>query len=504
MTFSPPIVGPYEPHESRSTDVVEAELITDLLDDLAQIGPAIPGFELTSAEAPTALPAAVSPRPVHWLGTARWKLQVVAILAASCSTLVAVQHLLGDRVGGSAGRWQDLVELVWILPFTVAVLNVAGMLLQRRPSTREATAIGQTVVFRYVSRGQNRQALADSVESVHDVMSRYPLFPYRVEAVVDRPVDLDPHPLVTELVVPADYRTEHGALFKARALQYAVEVTGHADDVWIFHGDEESHVTPSLIRGIADAVAEEESTGAHRVGQGLIVYSRTLGDKPVMTLADSVRVADDLGRWNLQNRIFGAPVFGMHGSFILVRNSIEQATGFDFGPQGSVTEDTWWGLLVMAYGGKTRWVDGVVVEQSPERLSDFVRQRQRWFDGLARVVRHCPVPLRYRAGLGAFVAVWAFAPLTVVATAVLFLSGTTLPPLESSLTVATFGLYTGSYVIGGLTTVRIARPGFLRSAALLVGQVVLMPLFALLEAAGVLAALVSHRGIRFHVIRKEH
>jgi len=446
------------------------------------------------------------PATERWLGGLAWKTTAFAVIAACTATLGGLSVLLRATGSRHTSLGVTVLELIWVFPFAVAVLNLAGMALQRRPSEQSSSSLSQTVVFRYVSRGQNRQALVDSVHTVHQVMERYPLFPYRIEAVVDNnAVHLDPHPLLSEIVVPANYQTGRGTLFKARALHYAVGHTQHADDTWIFHCDEESHVTPSVVRGIAQAVEAEERTGEHRIGQGLIVYVRTLRDKPLLTLADSIRVADDLGRWNLQNRIFGAPLFGMHGSFVLVRNSIEQTIGFDLGPQGSVTEDTWWALLVYAAGWRTRWVDGVVVEQSPERIVDFVKQRQRWFDGLVRVARHCDTPLRYRASLAAFVAVWALAPLSVIATVLLLTAGVRLPALETALATATFGLYAGSYLIGLLTSLRVGRVSWVRRALLIACQFVLMPLFATFEAAGVTSALLAaRRGIRFHVISKQH
>jgi Glycosyl transferase family group 2 len=83
---------------------------------------------------------------------------------------------------------------------------------------------------------------------------------------------------------------------------------------------------------------------------------------------------------HFQHRV-GRTLFGLHGSFILVRTSVERSTGFDFGAIGSITEDAFWALLQMAEGRQCRWVDGYVVEQAPRTLRDFVKQRRRWFVG---------------------------------------------------------------------------------------------------------------------------
>lgn len=48
------------------------------------------------------------------------------------------------------------------------------------------------------------------------------------------------------------------------------------------------------------SAVEEEWAGTHRVGQGTIVYSRHIETNRLLTLADSIRVGDDLGRFHLQ------------------------------------------------------------------------------------------------------------------------------------------------------------------------------------------------------------
>jgi len=291
------------------------------------------------------------------------------------------------------------------------------------------------------------------------------LLSYRLEVVVARPVLLPPSPDLVELVVPADYGTRRGSLYKARGLQYALETSQLPPDAWIFHCDEESHVTRSLVRGIAAAVGEEEASGRHRIGQGCVLYHHMLTDHPLLTLADSIRTGDDVGRWHLQNAHVGLPLLGMHGSFVLVRASVEAAVDFDDGPLASITEDAWWALKATEAGHRTRWVDGLLVEQAPESVLDLVRQRQRWMSGLRRTARYAPARRAYRLPLRLLNASWSLAPAALAFTAANLLLG--------------------------------------RAAVLYVLQLVLMPVFAALEALGVLAATV--RSARsFHVIRKRH
>ncbi len=140
------------------------------------------------------------------------------------------------------------------------------------------------------------------------------------------------------LRVPASYRTPGGTRNKARALEYALHHSKLPDDAWIVHLDEETQPTPSGIRGIARMIAEEEHLGRPRIGQGTIVYHRDWEDHPFFTLSDCIRTGSDLGRLYLSMRA-GIPLFGLHGSYIVVRNDVEKQVGFDVGEVGSITED---------------------------------------------------------------------------------------------------------------------------------------------------------------------
>ena len=73
-----------------------------------------------------------------------------------------------------------------------------------------------------------------------------------------------------------------------------------------------------------------------------------------------------------------------------MRNDVECAIGFDFGPRGSITEDAFWALVAMERGHRTRWVEGYLEEQSTQSVVDFIKQRERWFRGLVAVVFDAP------------------------------------------------------------------------------------------------------------------
>jgi egghead protein (zeste-white 4 protein) len=67
----------------------------------------------------------------------------------------------------------------------------------------------------------------------------------------------------------------------------------------------------------------------------------------ICTVADSFRVADDMGKLRCQFKVFHKPVFGFKGSYVVTRAGAEQSVGFDNGPEGSKAEDCFFAMLAM-------------------------------------------------------------------------------------------------------------------------------------------------------------
>jgi egghead protein (zeste-white 4 protein) len=392
--------------------------------------------------------------------------------------------------------------ILWCCPVLAGVLSNVGMLMQRKDvSEPVGDPFPNIVSFRYMSRGTNPDSLRSSVESVHAVMKKAPLFPYVVEVCVEVPQEHLPEGTI-EMVMPAGYKTPHGTLFKGRALQYAMEESDIPDDAWIMHCDEESHIDESLIYGIYHAVVEEEASGEHRIGQGSILYYNSLDEHPFLTLADSVRTGDDVGRFHLQNRCWHLPVWGFHGSFILVRNSVEKMVGFDFGPNGSITEDAFWALVSTENGARSRWVDGYMIEQGTERIIDFIKQRRRWYVGLWKVVRHAPVKLPLRLPLAFFTTLWSVSWIAIIYTYFNYVVGWKTSPEVQVIGNLSLASYVVIYTAGLRTNLMLYQVSFARRVRLYIAQIACIPLFAILEATAVLYALVKPE-TGFHVVQKK-
>lgn len=142
---------------------------------------------------------------------------------------------------------------------------------------------------------------------------------FLIEVVTDKALNLSNHRRIREVVVPKDYQTKSGALFKSRALQYCLEDSVNVlnNNDWIVHLDEETLLTENSVRGIINFVLD----GKHPFGQGLITYANENVINWLTTLADSFRVSDDMGKLRLQFKMFHKPFFSWKGSYVVTQVS---------------------------------------------------------------------------------------------------------------------------------------------------------------------------------------
>jgi egghead protein (zeste-white 4 protein) len=434
---------------------------------------------------------------------------LVVIWIATLTLALNILHMeLWRRSYQPHGIWEiswSWTSIIWAVAIGPVLFGTIGLLRYRHPDNLEdVQPIDKLVALRIVSRGSNVDALVANIGRCQFEMRRTPLFRYVIEVVVDEMYkdngkkvyfDMSRMPKgrsISYIVVPDDYRTPNGSMFKARALQYALEKSPLGDNDWVVHLDEETQLTRSGIQGICLLISEEDDKELPCVGQGAILYHRKWREHPILTLADCVRTGDDFGRFFFQHSL-GKTVFGLHGSYIVVRNDIEQQAGFDFGIQGSITEDAFWALVLMVLGVRTRWCYGYMEEQSTLSALDFVKQRQRWWQGLVLVSKHAPVGLRWRFCLGLNTLIWTLAPFTALYTMAHFIYGFSVPIVITWLANIAFAYFITLYVVGLRANMRESNDignscasRFLWTCALMV----LMPFFIAMEAFGVLRGII--------------
>lgn len=86
-----------------------------------------------------------------------------------------------------------------------------------------------------------------------------------------------------------------------------VNILGEED--YIVHLDEETLLSENSVRGVLNFAMK----GKHEFGQGLITYANGSIVNWFTTLADSIRVAEDMGKLRFQFYMFHRPLFSWKG-----------------------------------------------------------------------------------------------------------------------------------------------------------------------------------------------
>lgn len=445
-----------------------------------------------------------------WRETARHRVITTLLVTAAMVVLYVGEQLLWSRnapqTGDVAAAW-SWMSLLWVVAVFPALFEVIGLYVWKAPS-QPPCHVKKMVNWRIVSRGINTEALTATIAEVRAQMHAMPLFPYRIEVVMDSNSVAEGLPPqggdLAYIIVPDDYKTPLGTKYKGRALNFALWNSPIPGKAWILHLDEESRPTPGAIIGIANAIREEEELrpGRPRVGQGTIVYHRRWEKNPFFTLSDCIRTGSDVGRLFLALKVFHAPLFGMHGSYILIRNDVEKSVGLDLGPKGNLTEDAYFGTLAMDDGVRFRWVDGYVAEQCTENFWDFTKQRRRWFNGMWITAFRSPAKLRWRFTMIVSMLAWASAPLAWVYTIGHFAHGGYISPDIRMLANFSLAVYIATTIIGLRVNLREhGKVKWAQKVGWSLTWLVCLPVLSFMEAAAIVYAMVKPARI-FDVVKK--
>ena len=410
-------------------------------------------------------------------------------------------------------------KFFWFTGFLVVLANVFGLLIYGSPLRKELAdseaykATGwnkqKRLIVTYVSRGDNFQALERSIAESAAVLDRLAV-DYQIDVVTDIAVA---HKVENRLnthfhVVPGEFTTNKSTKYKARALHYMVEVRKQPDhhsanhpDVWILHLDEESTVTESAVYGILEFISNPANT--NKIGQGEIKYNaHKYASDLLIAATDSIRTGDDLGRFRFQYKLTKRPVFGMHGSYVLVPQSIERQIGFDLSPKQSITDDAYFAFKAADRGIRFGWVNGYIREQSPFTVGDIMKQRRRWFNGLMFLAFDNEITLKTRFFLMVNMFLWTVAWLGPIVTVINLIAGGGYFPTELALAAAFLqGGYAAIYQIGVYRNMQDTDFSFLKKLSIYLATFILTPFANLIEGLSVLYAItIPVKG--FHVVQK--
>lgn len=338
-------------------------------------------------------------------GQVRHSISVISLLG-----LIYLACLLRWKLSGSdfsaVDRYGVVISCVfYVMQYAVfaslpyAIFNFLGVVFinvfSPPPKLVKSAILCPFLCFRVVTRGLFPNLVNANVRHNIDICEKVGLTYYIIEIVTDTSVRANVSDRVREVVVPANYKTVNGTLFKARALQYALEpdVNILQPGSWIIHLDEETLLTEEALVGIINFVDSDK----HQFGQGVISYGKNVVNW-ITTLADSIRVGIDYGCYRFTLGVLHKPIFGWKGSFMVANAEAEMKVSYDHGPQASIAEDCYFACVAFKKGYSFGFVEGNMMENSTFTMADFVLQRCRWMRGIYLTILSRGIPLRYKAG----------------------------------------------------------------------------------------------------------
>lgn len=261
----------------------------------------------------------------------------------------------------------------WLLPLPYTFICFIGLILpfQQFPKFDEADARElkrrevDNLYICIITRGSNKEAVYRSYNAMLHLEQVHPSV--RVHVVTDEPYY---YPDINCWSCPKSFSTGNSK-YKARALEWYRRQLKLTENDWILHLDEESVIDVYGVRRVLEFIWYTD----YQFGQGPIFYNQYRFWKNwVFTVADAIRVGDDLSRFQLQYTYLHRPIFGAHGSFLLTNGEVENQVTWDL---GSLTEDFEFALQAWHRGFRCGSVPAIVREQSPQGLMDFLKQRRR-------------------------------------------------------------------------------------------------------------------------------
>ncbi|XP_045459583.1 beta-1,4-mannosyltransferase egh [Melitaea cinxia] len=397
-----------------------------------------------------------------------------------------------------------ILRFLTFLTLPQVLCNFGGLILFNafpgKIKLKGSPLLAPFICIRVVTRGDFPDLVKENVSRNMNKCIDVGMENFMIEVVTDKAVNLPKHRRIREVVVPAEYKTKTGAMFKARALQYCLEdnVNILADTDWIVHLDEETLLTENCVCGILNFVQD----GQHQFGQGLITYANERIVNWLTTLADSFRVADDMGKVRLQLRLFHKPLFSWKGSYVVTQVSAEKKVSFDNGPDGSVAEDCFFAMKAFYQGYSFNFIEGEMWEKSPFTLWDFMQQRKRWLQGILLVVHSKELPRLYKVFLTLSCYSWVTMPLSSSNIVLAKLCPIPCPHAVDLICgfIGAVNIY--MYIFGVMKSFSINRFGPFKFVLFIAGALATIPLNIVIENIAVIWGVLGKKH-KFYVVNKE-
>ena len=338
------------------------------------------------------------------------------------------------------------IWLLWLLPapcfvyFFVSYLRENRNLINRDLS--EPIPRNPRILFQITSK-KCPPVVHEAVNRIAEVAAKTEYTNYSIDVVTDREAKIGGANMV---IVPPSYQTENRARFKSRSLHYAVEYRRlrqeNTKDIWVLHLDEESFITKQTLISVLKYLGRPKPA---LVSEGPIIYPNKMFDLGITRYSESLR---PYTCYNCVSEMTSSVPLNMHGSNLLVRADVEDTVGWDFGGIGASEDQRFGHEVWRKMGSVFGWHGGLLEEQPPLTVSDFVAQRRRWLLGNMANARVGKLPLRKRVNSIVQMTSWIVGFPAGIATMLAFVLPQNIPLWFHVALVGSTVLWLLSYQIG--------------------------------------------------------
>ena len=223
------------------------------------------------------------------------------------------------------------------------------------------------------------------------------------------------------------------------------------------------------------------------------------------TLADSIRVASDLGSLRFSLKTFHKPLYSFKGSFIVCQAQVERLVSFDNGIQGSIAEDSYFAIKAVQQGYSFDWVEGEMLEKSPFSLWDFVKQRKRWVQGLYLLVNDPSLKMNFsKLGFTYSFYNWIFFPVQFLISLVIMLNPISFSWIDELLGRLNGIIFTYMFLLGSLKSFSFKRRNNLvKIIGCFIGVFISIPFAMVCETIAIVWGLLSEKKEFFIVTKNQ-
>ncbi|WP_406606806.1 glycosyltransferase [Candidatus Infernicultor aquiphilus] len=207
------------------------------------------------------------------------------------------------------------------------------------------------------------------------------------------------------VIVPASYRKD--LIGKGRAINYFIEKEVQPDKWYAFIDDDHLILDDSFLYEIP--YYEERGY----VAMNPVLFPRK-GKSTLTYIMDFIRYFNDLTMFRFFTGFLKQPLAGLHGELLTVKGKVLKEIGYG---NPSIVEDFRFASELVRRGYKTWQSNTKVSIKSPNSIGDLIKQRGRWFKGIAMEWKYCPLLMKEITGLKLLIWVlgifgsWAMVPL---------------------------------------------------------------------------------------------